>query len=256
MEVKLVRVLKPQIKDGKPDYSVFRTERSNFLIPLEIMYRNSLPKGSSIFHRLEKGEITYQDLGIDHYPEPGVKLERPIIDVSTKLERSDRYLDWHTAQQVAALSDEEAQDIRRIVLGVNAFITSRTLEVGLNNEDGKIELAFDPDRKLILVDAVGTPDECRFSANGVHISKEVARVFYRKTNWYKVVQWAKEEARRTEIEDWKKLVDERPPNLDERVKGEISNLYMACANALTERKWFDAPKLGDVVKQLEGLGYN
>jgi len=51
MEAKLVRVLKPRIKNGKPDYSIFRTERSNFLKPLEIMYRNSLPEGSSIFQR-------------------------------------------------------------------------------------------------------------------------------------------------------------------------------------------------------------
>ena len=45
---------------------------------------------------------------------------------------------------------------------------------GLKNEDGKIELAFDDKRKLMVVDVVGTLDECRFTYEGVHVSKEVA----------------------------------------------------------------------------------
>lgn len=253
MEVKLARVLKPEIRNGKPDYSIFRSERSNFLIPLEIMYRNSLPKGSSVFQRLKKGTVTFQQLGLDRYPEPGIDLEKPILDVSTKLEKGDRYLDWHEAQQIAGLSDEETEYIKRVTLDVNESITSETSRCGLKNEDGKIELAFDLARKVMLVDAIGTPDECRFSVNELPLSKEVARIFYRRTSWHKAVQEAKEQAKRTGIDDWKKLVREIPPSLDDEMKVAMSNLYMTCANALTKRKWFDAPKLGEIVQQLQNL---
>ncbi|MGC8814471.1 phosphoribosylaminoimidazolesuccinocarboxamide synthase, partial [Dictyoglomus sp.] len=51
MEFKMVRVIKPDLKDNIYDYSVFKKEKSNFLIPLEVIYRNSLPEGSSVFER-------------------------------------------------------------------------------------------------------------------------------------------------------------------------------------------------------------
>ena len=45
MEVKLVRVLKPLQKNNAYDYSIYKKAQNNLLIPLEIIYRNSLPKG-------------------------------------------------------------------------------------------------------------------------------------------------------------------------------------------------------------------
>ena len=74
MEVDLVRVIRPKFEKGKYVYSVYSKERTNFLIPLEVIYRNGLPEGSSVFKRLEKGQTTYRDLGLDHYPKPGEKL--------------------------------------------------------------------------------------------------------------------------------------------------------------------------------------
>ncbi|MGB6369894.1 MAG: phosphoribosylaminoimidazolesuccinocarboxamide synthase, partial [Atribacterota bacterium] len=38
MDVKLVRVLKPSQKGSTYDYSIYKTENNNFLIPLEIIY--------------------------------------------------------------------------------------------------------------------------------------------------------------------------------------------------------------------------
>jgi len=55
MEIKLLRVLKPNIRENTYDYSIYREEKDNFLIPLEIIYRNSLPEGSSVFKRLKEG---------------------------------------------------------------------------------------------------------------------------------------------------------------------------------------------------------
>ncbi len=40
------------------------------MIPLEVIYRNFLPPGSSVFKRLKDGEIKPQDLGLDRIPVP------------------------------------------------------------------------------------------------------------------------------------------------------------------------------------------
>src|SRR6266498_634852 len=47
MEVRLLRVIKPDSNGDKYDYSAIPKEKGNFLIPLELIYRNYLPPGSS-----------------------------------------------------------------------------------------------------------------------------------------------------------------------------------------------------------------
>lgn len=248
MEFNLVRKIYPQFKDGRYDYSVFVPELVNFLIPLEVIYRNGLPSGSSIFRRLKKGEITLEDLGLDHYPKPGERLEKPILDVSTKLEEKDRYITWREAQKICGLSEEEVEIIKTTVLRVNEIITENAKKAGMINEDGKLEFAFDPKRELMLVDVAGTLDECRFTYNGMHVSKEVTRQFYRKTEWFKEVEKAKEKAKKRGIKDWRDLCKLTPPPLNETLKELITQMYMAAANAYTGRSWFDVPDLKDVMK--------
>jgi phosphoribosylaminoimidazole-succinocarboxamide synthase len=251
MEFNLVNVYKPKayVESGKLkyDYSVFTPALRNFLIPLEIIYRNGLPEGSSVFKRLEQGLVSLEELGLDHYPKAGEKLAKPVFDVSTKLEQSDRYISWKEAQQIAGLTDSELEEIKGVLLRVDETITEIASEAGLVNEDGKIELAFDPQRKLMVVDVVGTLDECRFTYNGLHVSKEIARLFYRRTEWAREV----EEAKKKGIEDWKSIVKMKPPRLEPRLKTLISQLYMAAANEMTGRKMFNVPKLTDVVKEYQ-----
>jgi phosphoribosylaminoimidazole-succinocarboxamide synthase len=212
------------------------------------MYRNGLPEGSSVFRRLEKG-LKPEDLGLDHYPKPGEKLERPIFDVSTKLEEKDRYITWLEAQKIAGLTDQEILEIKEELHSVNDLITQMAAKAGLENEDGKIELAFDPKRELMVVDVVGTLDECRFTYQGLHVSKEIARQYYKKTRWYGDVEEAKKRADAEGIEDWRKLCKSQPPRLDSHLKRIICNLYMAAANELTRLDLFDAPRLMDVLKE-------
>lgn len=253
MEISMVNVHKPKayVQNGKLkyDYSMYTPASKNFLIPLEIIYRNGLPEGSSIFKRLEQGLITIKELGLDHYPKPGEKLEKPIFDVSTKLEEGDRYISWGEAQQIAGLTNEELKEIESLLLTVDNTITEIAANAGLENEDGKIELAFDPLRRLMVVDVVGTLDECRFTYNGLHVSKEIARQFYTKTGWYKSVEEAKRTARDKGIEEWKTLRKLQPPKLDPELKAIISEMYMAAANALTTRQLFDVPNLAEIVKK-------
>ena len=97
MQVSLVQVLKPNLENDKYDYSSYNANLSNILIPLEVIYRNSLPAGSSVFRRLEKGSLSLAEIGMDKMPQPGMVLDNPILDASTKLEVTDRYMSWKEA---------------------------------------------------------------------------------------------------------------------------------------------------------------
>ena len=259
MEVNLVNVYKPQtsVANGKIqyDYSVYTPKLKNCLIPLEIIYRNGLPEGSSVFKRLEQKKVTLKDLGLDHYPKPGESLVKPIFDVSTKLEETDRYVTWQEAQKIAGLTDQELSDVKTVLLKADETITEVASKAGLKNEDGKIELAFDDKRKLMIVDVVGTLDECRFTYDGVHVSKEVARQFYKKTSWYHDLEQAKKTAEAKGIQDWKALCKSQPPKLEAQLKSIISEMYMAAANEMTHLRMFDTPKLSEVIaKYKEYIG--
>lgn len=257
MEFHLVNVYKPKAyrEDGqlKYDYSLFTPQLKNFLIPLEIIYRNGLPEGSSVFKRLEKGLVTLEELGLNHYPKPGEKLAKPIFDVSTKLEEGDRYITWREAQQLAGLTDSELEEVKRVLLNVDETITEIASKACLVNEDGKIELAFDDKRRLMVADVVGTLDECRFTYNGLHVSKEIARIYYRRTKWAKQVEEAKQKAKEQGVKDWKTLVKAKPPKLEPKLKTLISQMYMAATNEITEKKLFDAPELAEIIKNLAGI---
>jgi len=234
MEVKMVRVLKPTQKELTYDYSAYKNEKNNFLIPLEIIYRNSLPQGSSVFKRLEEGNLKLEDLDLTKMPVPGQDLEKPLLDVSTKLESSDRYMNWIEAQEISHLSNQEMDEIKKITLLINQLITEEAKKMGLKYEDGKIELAFDEQRKLLVVDVLGTLDECRFTFEGMPVSKEIARIYYRKTDWYKELM----EAKKQYGLNWKEKVSTKPSPLPVDLKRLISMTYCAFTNEITGREYF------------------
>jgi len=247
LEIDLVRVVKPNIKGKYYDYSPFKEEENNFLIPIEIIYRNSLPEGSSVFRRLKSGKLQLEDIGFEEMPEPGQKLDPPILDVSTKLETTDRYISWEEAQEICDLSNHELQSIKDLTLDINKYITGETEKIGLSNEDGKIELAFDENRDLMLVDALGTLDECRFTYNEMAVSKEIARKFYRNTDWSKDIADAKKQNRLS----WKDLVTTPTPSLPEKLLNAISEIYKAYANQLTGREWFEARPMELILNEIQ-----
>ncbi len=257
MEVTLVNIYKPKtsVEGGKiiHDYSAYNSTLKNCLIPLEIIYRNGLPDGSSVFKRLAQGKVTLADLGLDHQPQPGETLAKPIFDVSTKLEETDRYVTWAEAQKISGLTDIELADVKGILLKADETITKAAANAGLKNEDGKIELALDDKRRLMLVDVLGTLDECRFTFDGVHVSKEVARQFYKKTPWYNDCEKAKKDAEAIGVQDWKSLCKSQPPKLEPQLKKIISQMYMSVANEMTSKKMFESPKLSQVIKDYKAF---
>jgi phosphoribosylaminoimidazole-succinocarboxamide synthase len=248
MQMKLLRVIKPKLSGNQYDYSNYKIKEGGFLIPLEVIYRNYLPPGSSVFKRLKNGEITPQDIGLDKMPEPNQKLAQPIYDVSTKLEITDRYMSWGEAQEISSLSDNELKALKELLNTVNKLITKEFSRIGLINEDGKIEVGFNLNRKLMVVDVFGTLDECRFTYDGLPVSKEIARIHYRNTEWNTAV----EEAKKKDRQHWKEICTLQPEPLTPKLKTLISQVYSACTNEITGREWFkDIPPLKDILKDIK-----
>lgn len=247
MEVKMVRVIKPEVRGSQYDYSMYQGEKGGYLIPLEVIYRNFLPPGSSVFKRLKSGQIKPKDLGLSSEPKPNQKLDPPVYDVSTKLEITDRYLTWKEAKQISGLNGQELDQLKDLTAKVNGLITKEFSKVGLINEDGKIEVGIDKNRRPMVVDVLGTLDECRFTTDGLPVSKEITRVHYRKSAWFKAV----EEAKRNDRQNWKTKCAIGPELLPPKFKQLISQMYCACTNEVTEREWFkDIPPLKDILKKI------
>lgn len=243
IEVDLVRVFEPEIKGGEYNYSIYRGADKNFLVPCEFIYRNSIPKESSFWKRYDKGGIKIE---IPPDIKPDIPLKEPILDVSTKLEESDRYLSWEEVKELAHMSEERLMEIKEILLKVSKLIREETDKVGLANQDGKFEFGINPDGNIIVVDALGTLDECRFEYEGISLSKEILRKYYRKTEWYKEVVKAKEKDRK----NWKVLVGTTPTHLPDELLEVVSKMYQSVANLISGREFFNVLHLKDLIKDL------
>jgi phosphoribosylaminoimidazole-succinocarboxamide synthase len=248
MRVKILRVVKPAYNREKNtyDYAAYKNVKNNFLIPLEVIYRNELPEGSSVFKRIKNGSITYKDLGLDKEPKPGDVLAKPVIDVSTKLEHFDRYMNWDEAGQISGLDSKQIDDLKSLTLKISEIITACCKKAQIKNVDGKFEFGMSPEGKIIIIDVLGTPDECRFLYGDFHISKEFARRWYRKTEWYNEVEAAK----KNHGDDWKTFVKSQPPKLPPEMKKLLSQMYLGVTNEITGRKFFDVPSLDRIIAEL------
>ncbi|MEM4390986.1 MAG: phosphoribosylaminoimidazolesuccinocarboxamide synthase [Candidatus Diapherotrites archaeon] len=235
MEVNLVRVLNPSI------HKIYE-ETTNYLVPLEIIFRNTLPEGSSVFKRLQNGELTLDDLGLTEEPKPGHKFEKAFIDVSTKLEPTDRYLSWDEALEISKITEDQMYEIKEAVLNINDFITEKANSLGLEHADGKVEFAITPKNEIMLVDVCGTLDENRFLWNNIHVSKQVCRDYYKKLDWYKQLEEAK--AKKLEKGVWPV-----PPKLPEELVKIVSNMYASVCNEWIGEKRFKVPKLEEVMHE-------
>ncbi|MFH0835647.1 MAG: phosphoribosylaminoimidazolesuccinocarboxamide synthase [Candidatus Micrarchaeota archaeon] len=230
IEVEMVRVIQPvELNEGEV----------NYLIPLEVIFRNSLPAGSSVFRRVKNGEASWSDFGFDREPTAGERLTEPLIDFSTKLEVTDRYLTHGQAQELARLDDGQFARLEQVALKVNEFVSRKAESVGLLHEDGKIECALDFDGNVILVDVFGTLDENRFSLNGTAVSKQVLRDYYLKTQWYQELKQA--QAAGLPKDKWP-----APSRLPPEFVSIVSNLYKSLSQAWTGFD-FSAPAVEEAV---------
>ena len=245
----MVRVIKPVYDSANNtyDYSEYKKKQANYLIPLEVIYRNALTEGSSVFKRVKNGQVTFRDLGYDHTPQPGEILNTPILDVSTKLEHTDRYILWPEASAISGLDDSSMKNLKNMVLSVDMIITAACARANIKNIDGKFEFGMDAAGNIMVVDVLGTPDECRFMSGDFHISKEFARMWYRKTPWYDEIEAAKKTGGR----GWKQSVKNQPPKLPPELKQLLSRMYMSVTNEITGKNIFDSPGLKKVIQELK-----
>jgi phosphoribosylaminoimidazole-succinocarboxamide synthase len=251
MAVDIVLVPELPYVDGAYDYDAYHAAwEHNYLIPLEIVFRNRVPIGSSLRRRSDP-----EDHGLDmaEWPDEPVDLPEPVVEFSTKYESSDRYLDRAEADAIAG-DAVELEALEALAREVNDVVTEQAEHAGLRHEDGKIECAY-VDGDILVADVTGTLDENRFTYDGQQVSKEVLRQHYKRVapEWVEAVAAAKEQAAAESVEDWHDLCGAAPPALDASVVTAASDMYAAAANAYTGQSLFDAPALAEAVAAVGDL---
>ncbi len=236
---------------GVPDYGPTRNAPSPRLIPLEVVFRFSLPPGSSLLERAARDPEYLAQRGFGHLrAEAGARWDFPVLELFTKLESTDRPVGLGEAMAISGLSAVQLQEVLLRTAWVAAWLRADCSRAGLELADGKLEWAWDQDQGLVLVDAVG-PDELRILKGGVQLSKEFLRNFYRSSDWYAKVEAAKKEAQNKGAAEWKRLVGQEPPALPQAKRELAARLYMALTNRLTGRDWFpDAGELEPIVDEV------
>ncbi|AGN02713.1 phosphoribosylaminoimidazole-succinocarboxamide synthase [Salinarchaeum sp. Harcht-Bsk1] len=232
------------------DYDVYHEAAGeNYVVPLEIVFRNSVPIGSSLRSRTDPAD---HGLDFETWPDEPVDLDDPIVEFSTKYEESDRYLDRTEADAIAGKAPIE--DLDGLAREVNDLVTRWAATQGFAHEDGKIEVVYHQGN-LLVADVVGTFDENRFAYDGQQLSKEVLRQYHKRTQpkWVEAVDVAKTEAKAQGVADWKGLCDAAPAPLDDDVLQVARDMYAAGANAYVGEQFFDAPSIEDAVAAIRDL---
>jgi phosphoribosylaminoimidazole-succinocarboxamide synthase len=256
--VQPVTVVKPQLSAvlGRvvPDYHLTRTPPLPRLVPLEFVFRLSCPEGSSLKERANRDPNYLTSLGF-----PGIQVgphsrwDFPILELFTKLENTDRPISLGEALAISGLSASQLQNILFKTAWVAGLLKYGCNQLGLELADGKLEWAIDATGESILIDAIG-PDELRILKDGIQLSKEFLRGFYRKSQWYEQVEQAKTQAKIAGSQEWKKWVRESPPLLPTKHRDLAIQVYLALTNELSGRKWFpEAYGIQHVVEELKLL---
>jgi phosphoribosylaminoimidazole-succinocarboxamide synthase len=251
MEIDLAQVPElSYLRNQSYDYATYHERgETNYVIPLEIVFRNRVPVGSSLRSRREPAHF---DLPLDEWPQHPVDLPKPIVEFSTKFEEQDRYVTRDEAAEIAGIANLDR--LEEIAKSVNEVLTAEAQKRGFTHEDGKIECLFH-DGIIKVADVVGTFDENRFTYDGVEISKEAIRQYYKSadTEWVNAVSDAKRSATEADTADWRTLCKRHPTPLPDHVVEIASTFYAAGANQYTGTQWFDAPHIESVIEDIEQI---
>jgi phosphoribosylaminoimidazole-succinocarboxamide synthase len=155
MAIELTQVPDLPFEDGSYDYDAYHTDAGeNYLVPLEIVFRNRVGVGSSLRSRTDPAD---HGLDLDEWPDETVELDDPIVEFSTKYEEQDRYLDGEEADRISGVADVD--DLDAVAREVNRVVTEQAADADLVHQYHK---RTQPD----WVAAVGEAKE-RADAEGV-----------------------------------------------------------------------------------------
>ena len=250
-KVKAVDILRPKPLqyDGvlNWDYSLYETYPKGVLVPLEVIFRFGIPGGSSFLERA-KNDKYCRTLGLDREVREGDVVESPIIEYSSKLETSDRYMEYTEATEIACLREQEFEQLHGLSIALAYKLKEIFEDLGIFLWDGKFEFAFVEGegglRDFMLVDSIG-PDELRLSYNNIQLSKQNLRNFYRGGTWHQAVDQAKKMARKRGVADWKSIclkeLGEEPTHLEAAVLSGVEMMYKSLTNELAKK--ISSPKV-------------
>lgn len=201
-------------------------------VPLEFIVRHYL--AGSAWRRFQRGDLTADDLGITDEAIYGQKLPKPLVEVTTKFEAYDRFVDRQEALEISNITDEEFDSIIEACLKIDAVIEREAAKNGLIHVDGKKEFALGPGRKVVLVDTFGTLDEDRWwdaekyaEGEQVELSKEFVRTHYIETGHQAELESARNEDRE----------DPPIPALPDNIIQQTADLYSSMYERLTSNKF-------------------
>ncbi|MDH7596715.1 MAG: phosphoribosylaminoimidazolesuccinocarboxamide synthase [Methanothrix sp.] len=212
-------------------------ETKGHLIPLEFICRWYV--AGSLFDRLESGEMDPEALGFPRgrkvsYAE---QLPEPYIEVSTKLEKTDRLLSRDEALELARLSPQEFEEITETIIRIDEDIRRCVEPRGLIHVDGKKEFAFDENREIMVVDVYGTADEDRFwdkalyeEGEYVDLSKEYVRKYYRQIGYKDLLYQARSS----------KMPEPEIPPLPDEIVQRTSEIYIKLYERITGERFVPA----------------
>ena len=227
------------------DYSLYETRPVGALVPLEVIFRFGIPSGSSFLERAQNKDYC-ETLGLEGEVREGDILDRPIIEYSSKLETSDRYMGYDEAAKISCLRDQEFERLHGLSMALAYKLKDIFEDLGIFLWDGKFEFSFvegkerGAERDFMLVDSVG-PDELRLSYNGIQLSKQNLRNFYKGGSWHQAVVQSKQLASQRGLPDWKNIciqeLGENPPSLEPAVLSGVEMMYKSLANVLAQKAY-------------------
>ncbi len=220
--------------------SRIRPGTRNYMVPLEVIFRNKIPPASSLARRLRAGDVAPKDYGLSRVPAETetVVLREPVVEFSTKLEDFDRYLSRAEARRIGRFTPRQLSAVEETARRVNRLLTDEMAARGLDHVDGKIEVLVGPGGELRVGDTVGTSDENRILCQGMDLSKQMARDYYRREGWHDNLQAARKLG----------MKDLRPPRMEKEFLAILDHAYRALAVAVTGERWPGTPGLDAVVE--------
>ena len=140
--VKQVDVIRPKWTGDRYDYSAYAGRPTYCLVPLEVIFRKHLGQGNSLEARLKKNPAYLADIDLKEMPSGATTFDPALIECSTKLETSDRYLTKKEIAEMNVISAKELQNLRQETQRIVSLLEGLFASFGVKLWDGKVEYGF------------------------------------------------------------------------------------------------------------------